>query len=287
MRETLKHERGNRKSPSPLCPFPNQTPPLRLPFITRSSLKKSQSVIDAAKSFPHLKVMCGFSRRFDASYLDAYSKTLAGEIGTPSVIRSQTCDKLDPSGFFVAYAQYSGGIFVDCSIHDIDLALWFFGPESVVKSVTAAGITAVSPDLRKYNDRDNAIGIVEFWNGKIAYFYASRMMAAGQEDTTEIIGTEGKLTVNMAPQQDLVQVHGKEGIRREIPQTYYRRFEHAFVAEANEFTACCLDGGDVPVPLEGAVTAVRIGCALQEAMITGRKIWFDEQGRRVERAKLA
>ena len=79
------------------------------------------------------------------------------------MFRSQTCDKLDPSGFFVAYAEFSGGIFVDCSIHDIDLALWFFGEETKVKSVTAVGITAVQPDLRKHNDRDNALGIIEFY----------------------------------------------------------------------------------------------------------------------------
>lgn len=87
----------------------------------------------------------------------------SGDIGTPSVFRSQTCDKLDPSGFFVAYAEFSGGIFVDCSIHDIDLALWFFGEDTKVKSVTAIGITAVQPDLRKHNDRDNALGIIEFY----------------------------------------------------------------------------------------------------------------------------
>lgn len=134
------------------------------------------------KTRPSQKAICGFSRRFDASYRDAYEKMQAGHIGRPSVFRSQTCDKLDPSGFFVEYAQFSGGIFVDCSIHDIDLALWFFGEDSVVKSVTAIGITAVSPELRKYNDRDNALGIVEFYDGRIAQLFCSRMMAAGQED---------------------------------------------------------------------------------------------------------
>lgn len=29
-------------------------------------------------------------------------------------------------------------------------------------SVTAIGITAVQPDLRKHNDRDNAWGVIEF-----------------------------------------------------------------------------------------------------------------------------
>lgn len=215
--------------------------------------------------------MCGFSRRFDASYRDAYSKTASGLIGEPSIFRSQTCDKLDPSGFFVAYAQFSGGIFVDCSIHDIDLALWFFGQDSKVKSVVASGITAVQPGLREFNDRDNAVGIVEFHEGKIAYFNCSRMMAAGQEDSTEIIGTEGKLTVNMQPQMNLVNIYEPSGIRREVPQTYYGRFEDAFVTEANEFSAACLDGTELPFRLEGAVQAVKIGCALQESLVTGLK----------------
>lgn len=128
---------------------------------------QSQSVVTAykrsLKAHPAQKVICGFSRRFDASYRDAHRRMTNGEIGRPSVFRSQTCDKLDPSGFFVAYAEFSGGIFVDCSIHDIDLALWFFGEDSIVKSVSAVGITAVQPELRKHNDRDNALGIVEFY----------------------------------------------------------------------------------------------------------------------------
>ena len=206
----------------------------------------------------------------------------SGAIGRPAVFRSQTCDKLDPSGFFVAYAQFSGGIFVDCSIHDIDLALWFFGEDTMVKSVSAVGITAVSPELRKYNDRDNAVGIVEFYGGKIAQLFCSRMMAAGQEDCTEITGTEGKLSVNTQPMGTLVNIYEPSGIRREIPENYYGRFKEAFITEANEFTACCLDNTEPSMRLEGAVNAVKVGCALQESLITGKKIEFDEVGRRLE-----
>lgn len=248
--------------------------------------KQSQTVVDAAAKKPHLKVMCGFSRRFDASYRDAFKKMQSGMIGRPSVFRSQTCDKLDPTGFFVAYAEFSGGIFVDCSIHDIDLALWFFGEDAKIKSVSSVGITAVQPDLRKHNDRDNAVGLVEFYGGQIAYFYASRMMAAGQEDSTEIIGTKGKLTVNTHPASNLVNIYESTGIRREIPQHYYDRFEQAFVTEAIEFTSACLDNTPLPLDLNSAVQAVKIGCALQESLITGKKIFFDENGNRVERAVL-
>jgi myo-inositol 2-dehydrogenase/D-chiro-inositol 1-dehydrogenase len=189
---------------------------------------QSQSVCAAyrnsTKTYPNQKVICGFSRRFDDSYRDAYSKMKSGLIGRPAVFRSQTCDKLDPSGFFIEYAQFSGGIFVDCSIHDIDLALWFFGEDSIVKSVSAVDITAVSPELRKYNDRDNAAGIVEFFGGKIAQLFCSRMMAAGQEDSTEITGTEGKLAINTQPISNLVSIYEPSAIRREIPTHYYGRF---------------------------------------------------------------
>ncbi|RDW58357.1 hypothetical protein BP5796_12287 [Coleophoma crateriformis] len=251
-----------------------------------TSVEVSQKVVDAASRKKHLKVMCGFSRRFDESYQDAWLKVNSGKIGNPSIFRSQTCDVLDPSGFFVAYAEFSGGIFVDCSIHDIDLALWFLGQDSVVKSVVASGITAVEPGLLKHNDRDNAVGVVEFYGGKIAYLFCSRMMAAGQDDSTEIIGTGGKLTVNAQPMSNLVNIYEAGGIRREIPQNYYERFKEAFVQEANEFTTACLQNLELPMKLEGAVQAVKIGCALQESMVSGRKIYFDEIGSRLEMARL-
>ncbi|KAH6990033.1 putative NAD binding Rossmann fold oxidoreductase [Ilyonectria destructans] len=248
----------------------------------------SQTVVDAAAKRPDLKVMCGFSRRFDESYRDAHEKVKAGLIGRPSVLRSQTCDVLDPSGFFVAYAEFSGGIFVDCSIHDIDLALWFFGEDgdSKVKSVSAVGITAVEPDLAKHNDRDNAVGLIEFTDGRIVHLYASRMMAAGQEDSTEIIGTKGKLSVNLLPTSNHVRIYQPGGIRHELPQNYWGRFKNAFKQEAIEFTGCCLDNVQVPVKLASAVAAVKIGAALQESMISGNKIWFDEDGEKTSKARL-
>ncbi|GJN69889.1 NAD-binding Rossmann fold oxidoreductase family protein [Purpureocillium lilacinum] len=251
-----------------------------------TNINVCRDVVAEARKRPHLKVMCGFSRRFDASYRDAHSKMERGLIGRPSIIRSQTCDKHDPSGFFVEYAAWSGGVFVDMSIHDIDLTLWFFGDHIMPKSVSAYGIRAVQPDLAKHNDFDNAVGIVEFWGGKIAYYYCSRMMAHGQEDTTEVIGTEGKLSINGNPQINLVNHFHAGGITREVPHDYYGRFEMAFVQESNEFTEACLDNRTLPMKLSNAVRAVEIGAALQEALVTGKQIRFDETGRRLEGSKL-
>ncbi|KAF2689704.1 NAD(P)-binding protein [Lentithecium fluviatile CBS 122367] len=258
-----------------------------------TDLAVCQKVLSTARAHPNQKVMCGFSRRFDSSYLSAYTATLAGSIGRPTILRSQTCDKYDPSGFFVQYAQYSGGIFVDCNIHDIDLALWFFSAGSPtkelpkVKSVMAVGVTALEPDLAKHGDVDNGVGVVEFYDGQIAYFYSSRMNPPGQHDMTEIIGTTGKLSVNANPTTGLLESHLATGIHRDIPQNYYERFEHAFVEEARQFTNAVLDDKVVPVDMESSVEAVRIGVALQESLRNGKKIFFDRQGNKVEEAARA
>lgn len=250
-----------------------------------TSVEVCEKVLEVARSKPHLTVMCGFSRRFDASYRDAARRVEAGDIGRPSIIRSQTCDRHRDDDYFVRYAAFSGGIFVDANIHDIDLVLWYFGSDSIVKSVTAFGIRARLVDLKKHGDVDNGIGVVEFYGGRIAYFYSSRMMAAGQIDTTEIIGTHGQITVNANPQQNLVELHEGNGIRKEIPQTYYDRFEQAFVTESNEFTECVLDGKKPPFQLSGAIAAVKIADALQKSLRTGKKLEFNEIGEEIMEEK--
>ena len=80
-----------------------------------TDLELSQRVVDAAKQKPDLKVMAAFSRRFDSSYRDAAKKIFKDQaIGKPFMVRSQTCDKLDTTGFFVRYATRNGSIFLDC-----------------------------------------------------------------------------------------------------------------------------------------------------------------------------
>lgn len=220
--------------------------------------------------------MCAFSRRFDASYREAYEKVASGDYGRPVVFRSQTADLLDTSGVFVNYAKTSGGIFLDCSIHDIDLMLWFLGEKSKIKSLQAIGVTAVHPGLGAINDRDNAIATIEFYDGKIANLFCTRMMAAGQEDTTEIICKTGSVRVNMQGRKSHVEVHDKLGARRELPQYAFDRFRDAFIIEVREFTECCLENTPLPVSLESSVRALAIGRALQHSLVSGEKVVLDE-----------
>ena len=219
---------------------------------------------EAAKH-PHLKVMIGFVRRFDASYRDAFQKIQAGLIGRPYMVRSQTCDQNDPSGFFVRFAATSGGIFLDCSVHDIDLARWLLG-NPLPARVSATGTNAIHVGLREHQDVDNGLATVEFADGQMASFMASRTMAHGHETLTEVFGVQGRLTIGADARLNRVDIADGSGIRHECTPDFYARFADAFLIEAQEFVDAALGLTDLTLTLQDATEATRIGLAITQAM---------------------
>jgi myo-inositol 2-dehydrogenase/D-chiro-inositol 1-dehydrogenase len=219
---------------------------------------------------PHLKVMIGFVRRFDASYQDAHKSIAAGAIGRPFLVRSETCDQNDPSGFFVKFAPTSGGIFVDMSVHDIDLARWLLGSPKA-RRVFSTGAVAVHEGLRACGDVDNGVAICEFADGRMACFYASRTMAHGHETTTEIVGTDGRLTVGREGRLNQVQISDAHGIRTLTTPTFYERFADAFLHEEIYFIDCVRNDKVPALTLHDATEATRIAIALR-ASLTERRV---------------
>jgi len=228
-------------------------------------------VEQTAARHPRQKAMIGFVRRFDPSYRDAYDKVKAGLIGRPFIVRSQTADQHDPSGFFVKFAPSSGGIFVDMNVHDIDLARWYLGG-SPAKRVFAAGTIAIHEGLRECGDVDNGLSIVEFADGALACFYASRTLAHGHETLTEIVGTRGRLTIGQNPRANRVDIADAHGVRNECTPTFYERFEEAFVNECAEFVAAIRDDRPPALTLGDATEATRIGRMLAEAYRNGSAV---------------
>ena len=226
--------------------------------------------VEAAK-VPKLKVMIGYGRRFDPSYRDAWDKIQAGLIGAPFLVRSQNLDMNDRSGFFVRFAPTSGGIFLDCTVHDIDLARWLLGNPQPVR-VFAIGVVAIHAGLREFGDVDNGVATCEFADGKMACFYASRTMAHGHETLTEIFGTGGRLTVGHNPRLNRVDIADAHGMRNECTPTFYERFAEAFLLETTHFVECVLDDRQPALTLHDATEATRIAIALRESLQTRRAI---------------
>jgi myo-inositol 2-dehydrogenase / D-chiro-inositol 1-dehydrogenase len=230
-----------------------------------------QRVIEEAARYPQLRVTIGFMRRFDPSYRDAFERIQNGGIGRPFMVRSQTCDKNDPEGFFMRFAPTSGGIFLDCSVHDIDVARWLLGNPRATR-VFASGTIALHEGLREFGDVDNGVAICEFEGGRLAMFYASRTMAHGNDTGSEVIGTAGSLTIGRNPRLNRVEIADVHGVRNECTPTFFERFEDAFLCEAQAFVAAVQGGAQAGASLADALEATRIGSAMRASLASGQAV---------------
>ena len=238
---------------------------------TSLNLEDCLRVEEVAARHPRQKAMIGYVRRFDPSYRDAAAKVASGAIGTPYLVKSQTCDQHDPSGFFVKFAGHSGGIFLDMSVHDIDTARWFLGGRKPVR-VFATGTVAVHEALKQVPDLDNGVAMIEFEGGAMAVLQASRTLAHGHETSAEVTGTKGRLTIGAGAHLNRVQIADAHGIRHECTPTFYERFEDAFVAELNAFTEAVRQDTTLPLSLRDATEATRIGLAIQQSLKSQRSV---------------
>jgi len=232
------------------------------------NVEDCERVEAVARQHPDRVAMVGFVRRFDPSYANAMADIREGRIGRPFLVRSQTCDLNDESGFFVRFAETSGGIFMDCSVHDIDLARWMLGNPRATRAF-ATGTIALHPGLAQYGDVDNGLAIVEFEGGARAVFYASRTFAHGHETQTEVIGTAGKLLVGQGAARDRVLLSDAEGVRHRAVADFFERFGEAFSREMAAFVAACRGEAPVPLSLSDATEATRIGLAITRSLKSG------------------
>lgn len=225
---------------------------------------------ETQKRFPNQIAMVGFVRRFDPSYAAAKKALLNGEIGDAFFIRSQTCDKFDPNGFFIQFSKTSGGLIMDCNIHDIDLVRWFLADKNnqspKALSYHAVGSANIHPELKQYQDVDNVICTIEFEGGKFAHLYASRTFAHGHETSTEIIGSKGKLLIGAGANLNRVIKSDNHGVSFEALPDFSARFSEAFIFELQAFVDACLGKIRAPLSLNDATEATRIGVELTKAL---------------------
>jgi len=172
----------------------------------------------------------GFMRRFDRGYVAAKQKIDEGKIGKPVVFKSSSRDPYRPSLEYLD-PKHSGGLFVDCGIHDLDLALWFMGN---VASVYSIGGTLAYPEMKTIGDIDNAITSLYFTNGALGVIDLSRNGIYGYDIRTEILGTEGTVKIGYLRETPILMMT-KDGITHDTVPYFTERFEQAYISQLQDF----------------------------------------------------
>lgn len=212
-----------------------------------------------------LVLQIGFWRRFSPPWRAAKKALQAGAIGEPVMIRLSQWDANPPPPEFCDPAV-SGGLAIDCGVHEFDLAEWFTG--STVLSVIGRNLRLVDATVGATGDVDNLVAMLELANGVTATVDLSRNSRYGDDVRTEILGSQGALLIDSIPTGQTrvataAGVHVLEDSRTDDATT-------AGVANQARAFAACVRGEAVDVPTAAASTrAVAIGRAVQRSAETG------------------
>lgn len=203
--------------------------------VTVEDCKTAEKAVEA---HPNQVFMIGFMRRYDPSYLYAKQLIDNGKIGKPFLIRCTSCDPENAIDGFLKFMKTSGGMFLDMTVHDIDLARWLLDDE--VSQIYAIGGAYCHPETDQYGG-DNTCALMRFKGNGMAFFYSGRDAVHGYQVETEIVGTNGSLRIGAEPAKNMCVIYDDTGILRECSQSFQERFFDAYRIEMQEFIDCIIE----------------------------------------------
>lgn len=139
-----------------------------------------------------------FWRRYVNALGDARARVRGGELGELFSIFSAQWDEHPPSAGFRDPAS-SGGICVDCGVHDFDLLRWLTGQEIEAVSGHASTVCSVAPVA---GDPESASLVARLSGGTTALINLGRRHPPGELQSLQVIGTRGAVNLTYVEETD-------------------------------------------------------------------------------------
>jgi myo-inositol 2-dehydrogenase/D-chiro-inositol 1-dehydrogenase len=213
----------------------------------------------------------GFNRRFDAGHAAVAAAVAGAEVGDPQLARISSRDPAPPP---VEYIRHSGGIFLDMTIHDFDMARFVTGSEVV--EVYARGAVRIDPEIGEAGDVDTAVVLLEHANGCLTTIDNSRQAVYGYDQRVEVFGSAG-MAASENPLAHSTIVRTAAGMRSAtLPYFYLDRYIPSYLREWEAFVAAVATGETPPVSGADARAPLVIGMAAWRSLREGRPVRIEE-----------
>jgi myo-inositol 2-dehydrogenase/D-chiro-inositol 1-dehydrogenase len=235
-----------------------------------TGLAKIKEALDAVEK-AGVKLQVGFLRRFDHNHKQVHDTVASGILGSPHVIKITS---RDPDHQPMEYIKVSGGIFMDMTIHDFDMARYLAGSE--VTEVFAYGAALSGKGYEQFNDVDTAIVSMKFENGAIGVIDNSRAAYYGYDQRTEVHCDKGCVQV-ANDLQNTAMISTAESVTVSKPTWFFlERYNDAFIQEAVAFTDAVLS--DKPPLVTGidGLAPVVIALAAEKSLKEARPVALSE-----------
>jgi myo-inositol 2-dehydrogenase/D-chiro-inositol 1-dehydrogenase len=213
------------------------------------------------------RLQVGFNRRFDPAHRSVHDAVASGTIGPLHLVRISSRDPAPPP---ISYIEVSGGIFLDMTVHDFDMARYITGSEVV--EVFAQGAVRVDPAIGQAGDLDTVVVTLRHADGCLTVIDNSRQAAYGYDQRVEAFGAGGMASSAnpLAHTGVVLTADGTHG--PPLPHFFLERYIPSYLLQWESFVAYATEGGMSPVTGADGRAPLAIGLAALQSVREGRPI---------------
>jgi myo-inositol 2-dehydrogenase / D-chiro-inositol 1-dehydrogenase len=225
------------------------------------TLDDADRAIHAAET-AGVALQVGFNRRFATDFAAAHEAIVAGDIGTPQLLRSLTRDPGISAEVAARVKPWT--IFNETLIHDFDTLCWL-NPGARVTEVYAQAAALIHPQFAEAGFLDTSVVQLRFDNGAFGTAEASFQAVYGYDVRGEVFGSNGVLLAGREP--------------AEAGRLNTELFHDAYVAQFAHFVDSITAGATPSVTGHDARVALEIALAAAESVRTGAPVALAEAAR--------
>ena len=209
---------------------------------------EAQNLADAAKQYPHLKVMEAFMYRFHPQWQHTRQMVNEGKIGELRTIQSFFSYYLDDANNIRNLAEAGGGGMMDIGCYTVSLSRFIFGsePERV------SGIVEYDP---RFNIDRLSSSILDFGRGTSTFTCSTQLVPYQR---VNIFGTTGRIEIEIpfnAPSDRPCKIWYQNG--DEIEEILFDICDQ-YTLQGDQFSQAILNNTNVPTPIEDAVANMKV-----------------------------
>lgn len=234
--------------------------------LTVAKIKKVIVAVEKAG----VKLQIGFNRRYDHNFAEIKRLANDGKLGKLQTIKITSRDPEPPS---IDYVKVSGGIFLDMTVHDFDMAR-FIGGE--VEEVYANAAVTVDEAIGEAGDVDTALIALKFKNGAIGVIDNCRKACYGYDQRLEVFGTGGQASAANDTPTNVSYINEKGNMTDKPLYFFLERYMQSFTDEMTEFINAVQNDELTKTTVNDGLEALRLGLAAKLSVKEHRPVKLSE-----------
>lgn len=234
--------------------------------LTVAKIKKVIAAVEKAG----VKLQIGFNRRYDHNFSEIKRLANDGKLGKLQTIKITSRDPEPPS---IDYVKVSGGIFLDMTVHDFDMAR-FIGGE--VEEVYANAAVTVDEAIGEAGDVDTALIALKFKNGAIGVIDNCRKACYGYDQRLEVFGTGGQASAANDTPTNVSYINEKGNMTDKPLYFFLERYMQSFTDEMTEFINAVQNDELTKTTVNDGLEALRLGLAAKLSVKEHRPVKLSE-----------